>query len=167
MMVFRKSEDIKSYERIIDFYYFGFMKTNKGICTLFFLQDAKQAIIFTPHFFKRYKERGVGELDWRARKKLTTAKRIEDIASVYFQRNLIFILMETERSYGNDYHIFSPTLDGVALINWNGTQHQLQANTFIAFSMLSERQMQRIRDYLAASSGEEGYSISKPIFADG
>lgn len=127
-------------------YFMGILPAARGICTMAFYTVTKQALIFTPHFFKRYKERFSEICDWKVRNQLSVAKSILDIASVYFSRNLIVAFAQTDKSYDHLNHLFAPVSDGINLVQWNKKKKVLQSNTFINWSMVSAQQLDMIKD---------------------
>lgn len=138
-------------------FHVGLMNTYKGISTIVFYAESQQAIVFTPHFFKRYKERFSKVCDWQTRNKFDLAKSIEDIISIYISRNIGISWMETGSVFSHRTHIFAPTNDGVALLQWDKEKRLLQANTFVTMDMLNERQREMVRYseiYLSLSEEE-------------
>lgn len=148
-------------------FHIGLMNTRKGMASITFYGDSQQAVVFIPHFFKRYKERFSEVCDWKTRNRFALAKSMEDIISIYISRNLSVVWMETETVFYNKTHIFAPVNDGVALLQWDRGKKQLQANTFVTMDMLSEKQTKLVgaaRAYLALSE-EERKKFDFPDFA--
>lgn len=127
-------------------FHVGLMKTKKGDCAIAFYTDSQQAVKITPHFFFRYKERfsEYSGCDWRTRTTLAHTKTIADIIAVYLKRNMGMTWIETNSVFRNKTHIFGPVNDGVALLQWDTDRQLLQANTFITFDMLDERQTEMV-----------------------
>lgn len=126
-------------------FHIGLMDTSKGECAIAFYTGSRQALKFTPHFFKRYKERFIKICDWRARSQLSVTKSITDIITVYIKRNLAMTWIETKSVFSDKVHIFGPVNDGVALLQWDKSRKLLQANTFITNDMLDEKQAEMVR----------------------
>jgi hypothetical protein len=150
-------------------FHIGFMNTFKGVTAIAFYADSKQALIFTPHFFRRYKERMLKICDWALRNALNEAKTIEDLVGIYVKRNLGTTWIETESEFGNKVHIFAPVNDGVALLQWNKDKQLLQANTFVTNDMLNDKQLQMV-EYAKAYfrlTNEERRKYKLPDFISG
>jgi len=121
-------------------FHIGLMNTEKGVASIAFYSDSGQSVVFTPHFFKRYKERFSNVCDWKVRNRFSLAKSIEDIISIYISRNKSVVWIETDTEFYNRTHIFAPVEDGVALLQWDGKRKVLQANTFVTMDMLNKKQ---------------------------
>ena len=130
-------------------FHIGLMHTHKGVASVAFYTESKQALVYTPHFFKRYKERFSQVCDWKVRNSFSLAKSIEDIISIYISRNIGVAWIETESVFKDKTHIFAPTNDGVALLQWDSTRKVLQANTFVTMDMLNEKQTNMVRIAIA------------------
>lgn len=126
-------------------FHIGLMDTPKGECAIAFYTGSRQALKFTPHFFKRYKERFIKICDWRVRSQLSVTKSITDIITVYIKRNLAMTWIETKSVFSDKVHIFGPVNDGVTLLQWDKSRKLLQANTFITNDMLDEKQAEMVR----------------------
>lgn len=126
-------------------YHIGLMNSCRGLCAIAFFNDSNQALKFTPHFFKRYKERFLKTADWQTRNELVCAKTLSDVIAVYMKRNLSITWIETKSVFRNTVHIFGPVNDGVALLQWNKQNKVLQANTFVTEDMLDEKQAEMVR----------------------
>lgn len=114
------------------------MSTYKGTCAITFYEDASIAVSFQPHFFYRYKERFMKVCDWNTRAQLQNAKTVEDIIAIYIKRNTTLTWCQTNSKFGDMAHVFAPVNDGVALIQFDGSQPK--ANTFITEGMYSDKQ---------------------------
>ncbi len=125
-------------------FHFGLMNTNKGVCAIAFYAEGNQAIKYTPHFFRRYKERFIKTCDWQTRGQLLAAKNIIDIIAIYMKRNLTITWIETKSVFCNKVHIFGPVNDGVALLQWDKGHKLLQANTFVTLDMLNNKQAEMV-----------------------
>ncbi|MCM1140207.1 MAG: hypothetical protein NC453_16700 [Muribaculum sp.] len=126
-------------------YHIGLMNSYKGLCAIAFFNESNQALKFTPHFFKRYKERFYKIADWQTRNELTSAKALSDIVAIYMKRNLSITWIETKSVFRNTVHIFGPINDGVALLQWDKKNKVLQANTFVTEDMLDEKQYEMVQ----------------------
>lgn len=126
-------------------YHIGLMNSFKGVCAIAFFNDSNQALKFTPHFFKRYKERFSKIADWQTKNELICAKSISDVIAVYMKRNLSITWIETQSVFRNKVHIFGPVQDGVALLEWDKRNRVLQANTFVTEDMLDAKQTEMVR----------------------
>jgi len=150
-------------------FHIGLMHTFKGLSAVAFYTDSQQAVKFTPHFFKRYKERFSKVCDWRTHNQLMAAKSIEDILPIYIKRNLGTTWIETKSVFRDKMHIFAPVNDGVALIQWDKTKKLLQANTFVTLDMLDAKQTKMV-DYAKAYfslSEKERHKYKFPDFITG
>lgn len=125
-------------------YFVGLMDTHKGTATIAFFKESERAVKFTPHFFRRYRERFLAVCDWQTRNQLANATSIEDLAAIYIRRNLGIIWIETSSVFRDKVHIFAPVNDGVALLQYDKERKLLQANTFVTMDMLDERQTQMV-----------------------
>ena len=125
-------------------YHSGMMNTDKGLIMVMFYEESGQAVKYTPHFFQRYKERLLKVCDWKVRNQLNSATTQEQIATIYIQRNIGTAWIETKSVYKNKTHIFAPVPDGVTLLQWDSKHKTMQANTFITYDMLDEKQMEMI-----------------------
>lgn len=114
------------------------------MCAVAFFNDSNHALKFSPHFFKRYKERYLNIADWQTRNELMCAKTLSDVITVYMKRNLSITWIQTKSMFRNKLHIFGPVNDGVALIQWDKKAKVLQANTFVTEDMLNEKQMEMV-----------------------
>lgn len=126
-------------------FHIGLMNTLKGECAIVFYTESRQALKFTPHFFKRYKERFLKVCDWQTYNQLSSAKSIVDIIIVYIKRNLSITWIETKSVFRNKVHIFGPINDGVALLQWDKQRKLLQANTFVTMDMLNNKQTEMVK----------------------
>ena len=126
-------------------FHIGLMETEKGVCAITFYTASRQALKFTTHFFKRYKERFMKVCDWQTYNQLSLAKSTIDIISVYVKRNLSMTWIETKAVFRNKVHIFGPINDGVALIQWDRHRRLLQANTFVTMDMLNKKQTEMVK----------------------
>ena len=159
----------KSRQWIWGSFHIGLMNTYKGIASIAFYTESKQALVFTPHFFKRYKERLLNVCDWKVRNQFDLAKSIEDIISIYISRNISIAWIETESVFRNKTHIFAPVNDGVALLQWDSEKKLLQANTFVTMDMLNDKQLEMVkaaRAYLSLPV-EERKKFKFPDFIQG
>lgn len=150
-------------------FHIGLMNTYKGIASIAFYTDSKQALVFTPHFFKRYKERFSSVCDWKVRNQFSLVKSIEDIISIYISRNIGIAWIETQSVFRNKTHIFAPVNDGVALLQWDSEKKLLQANTFVTMDMLNDKQLEMVnaaRAYLSLPI-EERKKYKYPDFIQG
>ena len=148
-------------------YHIAFMETSRGIMTLAFYEKTQQTIVYTPHFFRRYKERMYNIADWKLRLRLDSANSIEDIAKIYIERNPCSAWIRTRSVFYNKMHIFSPVSDGVALMQWNTDRQVLQGNTFVTPDMLNEKQIKMAEDaiYYLSLDQEERTKLNFPDFA--
>lgn len=126
-------------------YHIGLMNSYKGQCAVAFFNESNQALKFTPHFFKRYKERFNHIADWQTRNELVSAKTLTDVMAIYMKRNLSITWIETKSVFRNKVHIFGPVQDGVALLQWDKNSKVLQANTFVTENMLDDKQAERVK----------------------
>lgn len=141
-------------------YHIGLMHSDKGMYAVAFFNDSNQALKFSPHFFRRYKERYLNIADWQTRNELICAKSLSDIITVYMKRNLSITWIQTKTVFRNKLHIFSPVNDGVALIQWDKKAKMLQANTFVTEDMLNEKQMKMVKYakiYMSLSEEQKKY----------
>lgn len=122
----------------------GLMRTKKGDAAIVVYSDVDQALVMTPHFFDRYLERCLYQVDWKTRLKLMKAKTEVDIMEVYFSRNPFITWIETDVVFYNRTHIFAPVHDGVALLQWDKKLGLLKANTFVTEDMLDEKQLKML-----------------------
>ena len=150
-------------------FHIGLMNTYKGTASITFYTDSKQALVYTPHFFKRYKERFSKVCDWRTRNKFDLAKSFEDIISIYVSRNIRVAWIETDTVFSDKTHIFAPIDDGVALLQWDDKKKVLQANTFVTMDMLNEKQTEMVNIAWAYLSlpAEEKKKFKLPDFIRG
>lgn len=150
-------------------FHIGLMNTYKGISPIVFYTESKQALVYTPHFFKRYKERFSQVCDWQTRNRFDLAKSIEDIISIYISRNIGVAWIETEAVFHNKSHIFAPINDGVALLQWDSDKKLLQANTFVTMNMLNNKQLKMVKIAMAylSLSPEEKKKFKMPDFIQG
>lgn len=159
----------KSRQWIWSSFHIGLMNTFKGLVAIAFYTESQQALVFTPHFFKRYRERFYKVCDWKVRNKFDLSKSIEDIISLYVSRNIGIAWIETEAVFRNKTHIFSPVNDGVALLQWDSDRKLLQANTFVTMDMLNGKQLEMVKYakiYLSLSP-EERKKYDFPDFIQG
>lgn len=150
-------------------FHIGLMNTYKGIASIAYYTESHQALVFTPHFFRRYRERFSKVCDWKVRNQFSLAKSIEDIISLYISRNLGIAWIETEAVFSHKTHIFAPVNDGVALLQWDSAKKVLQANTFVTMDMLNDKQIAMVnaaRAYLALPE-EERKKYKFPDFVQG
>lgn len=126
-------------------YHIGLMNSFKGICAVAFFDKSNHALKFSPHFFKRYKERYSRISDWQTRNELMRAKALVDIIAIYMKRNLSITWIETKSVFRHKIHIFGPVNDGVALLQWDKKAKVLQANTFVTEDMLDEKQQEMVK----------------------
>lgn len=139
-------------------YHFGLMNTFKGTAAIAFFADKHQSMTFTPHFFKRYKERYLKAGDWRVCNKLLGADTVEELVPIYMRRNLSTAWIETKSVFCDKTHIFAPVNDGVALIQWDKKTQRLQANTFLTMDMLNKNQTEMVlyaRQYFSLPPDEQ------------
>lgn len=127
--------------RVLDAYHVGLVDTPRGKCALTFLLSSHNVLQITPHFAERYKERYSKVSEWNTRGALVAAKTFEEIIKIFIIRNHDIIWVETKTAFRNKLHIFAPIPDGVMLLQWDRKRQLLQANTFITYDMLSEKQM--------------------------
>ena len=118
----------------------GIVPTHKGTCPTLFYSAAGAAVMFTPHFFKRYRERMMDFTSWPEYSEFYSCKDTESLACLFVKRNADIVWINTDSVYGDIQHIFSPVKDGVALVQWDMKKDQLRANTFITFDMLNDDQ---------------------------
>lgn len=159
----------KSKQWVWSSFHIGLMNTDRGIASIAFYTDSQQALVFTPHFFRRYKERFSKVCDWKVRNQFDIAKSIEDIISIYISRNIGIAWIETQSVFDSKTHIFSPVSDGVALLQWDNDRKRLQANTFVTMDMLNKKQIEMVnagRAYLSLSV-EERKKYKFPDFIQG
>lgn len=126
-------------------FHIGLMNSYKGLCAVACFGENNKALKFTPHFFKRYKERYLKVADWQTRNRLICAKTMIDIITIYMERNLSIAWIETKNVFRHTVHIFGPVNDGVALLQWDKQNKVLQANTFVTEDMLDEKQTQMVK----------------------
>ncbi len=129
-------------------------------------EQENKAVKYTPHFFMRYKERMMKVCDWRLKNQLASADTLKKIVVVYMQRNLGTAWVETESVYKDKIHIFAPVPDGVSLLQWDDKHKVMQANTFITYDMLGEKQngmVQMLKDYIKLNT-EERKTIDSLLF---
>ena len=146
----------------------GLMNTHKGLMVLAFFEKEQLAVKYSPHFFRRYKERMLNNdnCNWKLKNQLTSAKTQEQIISLYIQRNLGTSWIQTESVYKEKTHIFAPVTDGVTLMQWDSLHKTLQANTFITYDMLDEKQSKMIEDLNKYNdlNEEEQQRLKNPLF---
>lgn len=150
-------------------FHLGLMNTYKGLSSIAFYTESQQALVFTPHFFKRYRERFSKVCDWKVRNRFDLAKSIEDIISIYISRNIGVAWIETESVFDNKTHIFAPIYDGVALLQFDNEKKRLQANTFVTMDMLNNKQIEMVniaKAYLSLPP-EERKKFKFPDFIQG
>lgn len=145
LLLYTQSGTGKSRQWNMTSFHIGLMTTYRGTCAIAFYKQGKQALKFTQHFFKRYKERFGKLADWQTRNSLMQARTVSDIISVYFKRNLSMTWIETKSVFRDKVHIFGPINDGVALLQWHKDRKLLQANTFVTMDMLDEKQLQMVK----------------------
>ena len=127
-------------------YHIGLMNTKKGLMALAFFADDNVTVKYTPHFFRRYKERMLSsDIDWTLRNELIKADTQKKIVMVYIKRNLGTVWVETGAVYKEKNHIVAPTHDGVTLLQWSNTLKVYQANTFVTYNMLSDKQREMLK----------------------
>lgn len=126
-------------------YHIGLMNSFKGMCAIAFFDKSNHALKFSPHFFKRYKERFSDIADWQTRNELMRGKTLSDVIAVYMKRNLSITWIETKSVFFNKVHVFGPVNDGVALLQWDKKAKVLQANTFVTENMLNEKQKEMVK----------------------
>lgn len=126
-------------------YHVGLLNPYKGLCAVAFFKESNHALKFSPHFFKRYKERYMEIADWKTRNELMRAKTLSDIIAVYMKRNLSITWIQTKSVFRDTIHIFGPVNDGVALLQWDKKSKVLQANTFVTENMLNEKQKEMVK----------------------
>lgn len=138
-----KSDNSPNFYWIMaEYIMFGLIDTAEGVYAIAFYLDVEQALLLTPHFFERYKERMFESVaPWQIRQQLILAKSTPEIMKVYFSENPSITWIETENVFHNRTHIFAPVNDGVALLQWDKKMQLLKANTFITESMLNENQL--------------------------
>lgn len=144
ILIYTQIKDAHPKEWSLVSFHIGLMNTSKGMCAIAFYTQSLQAIKFTTHFFRRYKERFEKVCDWQARSQLALSKSVVDIISVYMRRNLSMTWIETRSVFRNKTHIFGPVNDGVALLQWDKHKKLLQANTFVTMDMLDDKQMEMV-----------------------
>lgn len=168
LLSYRQTGVGKSKHWVFDVYYIGLIRQKDCDYVVIFYEDANQALVITPHFLYRYKERfSTSPLcDWRTRANLIRSKNIFEIASVYLERNLSVTWIETDVAFRGNVHIFAPIPDGVALLQWASGADVLQANTFVSFDMLSNKQINMVQQanlYLSMTE-EERSRYATPDF---
>lgn len=127
-------------------YHIGLMNTKKGLMALAFYADDGVTVKYTPHFFRRYKERMLeSDIGWGLKSELLKADTLKKVIQVYIKRNLGTVWVETGAVYKEKNHIVAPTHDGVTLLQWSSTLKVYQANTFITYSMLSDKQREILK----------------------
>lgn len=147
-------------------FHIGLMNTPKGMCAIAFYTNSQQAIKFTSHFFRRYKERYERICDNETRSQLSLSESVVDIISIYMKRNPSMTWIETHSVFRDNIHIFCPVNDGVALLQWNKKRKLLQANTFITMDMLDDKQREMVnyaRIY-SSLSDEQRNGFQRPDF---
>ena len=147
-------------------YHAAIMNTSRGQMIVTFYEENEQAVKYTPHFFQRYKERLMRVADWKLRNALNAADTQEKIATLYIQRNLGTAWIETKSVYKNKLHVFAPVPDGVTLLQWDDKYKTMQANTFITYDMLDQKQLDMVtslKEY-GKLSEEERKNVSDPTF---
>jgi hypothetical protein len=161
-----KSGSNKNYGWNWNSVHLGLMNTYKGANAIAFFEDSNQALRFTPHFFRRYKERFLQIADWKTRNRLNAAKSIVDIISIYVERNSSIAWIETKSIFRDKVHIFGPVNDGVVLIQYDKSNNILQANTFVTEDMLDAKQLEMVdyaRTYFSLTK-EERQKFQLPDF---
>ena len=123
----------------------GLMQTFKGECAILFYEDSSVGVLVRSHFFSRYKERMLLDCDWKTKLQLNATKTLYDVISLYIRRNNDAALMKTDTKFGNKQHIFVPVKDGVALYQFDEKKEQIQCNTFVTNSMLSNQQKNMVK----------------------
>lgn len=151
-----------------DVYYVGIVTDNGCDYAVMFYEEADQALVVTPHFLYRYQERFSKSVlcDWKVKAQLLRCKNACEIIPVYLRRNLSVTWIETGVAFYNNIHIFAPTPDGVALLQWRSDTDVLQANTFVSFDMLSNKQISMVQQanlYLSMTE-EEKSRYASPDF---
>ena len=147
-------------------YHAAIMNTARGTMIVAFYEENNQAVKYTPHFFQRYKERLMNVADWKLKNALNAADTQEKIATLYIQRNLGTAWMETKSVYNDKLHIFAPVPDGVTLLQWDSKNKTMQANTFITYDMLDQKQLDMVTSLkkYANLSKEEREKADDPTF---
>lgn len=125
-------------------YHYGLLKAGNKLCAIAYCRDKGQAIKYTPHFFRRYKERFGHVCGWQARGELLASQNLTDLMAIYIKRNVGIVWIETEAVFRDKVHIFGVVNDGVVLLQWDNSRKVLQANTFVTFDMLDEKQAQMV-----------------------
>lgn len=135
----------------------GSVKENwkEGKSSLFLMETGKERYMlagsrhtilrFTPHFFKRYKERMILEGDPDIKALLGSAKDLLQVATVFCMRNMTRIIV-FEKSDKDRYGMtesLCPVKDGVILCTETRKMTFIQANTFLTKGALNR--MQRVR----------------------
>lgn len=139
-------------------YHVGFMNTSRGMMVLAFFAEKKMAVKYTTHFFQRYKSRMLEVCDWKTKGALLSADTNEKIVATYIQRNLGSSWIETQSVYKDKTHVFAPVPDGVALMQWDDKRKTMQANTFVTYKMLDEKQngmIERLVEFSKLSNEEQ------------
>lgn len=147
-------------------YHMGIMNTERGSMALSFYLSENMAIKHTRHFFNRYKERLMKVCDWWTRNQLVSADTYDKLVILYLQRNQKTSLIRTNSVYKNKKHIFAPTMDGVTLMQWDEQYRSMQANTFITYDMLDEKQRRMLSDTVkyCNMSADEQDRLDDPLF---
>lgn len=128
-------------------FHIGLMQTSKGLSAIAFYEGHKQAIKFTSHFFRRYKQRMMNICDicdWKLRNQLNRATTVEEVIPIYVKRNIGITWIETNSVFRDKVHIFAPVNDGVVLLQWDKSKKLLQANTFVTLDMLDDKQLEMV-----------------------
>lgn len=144
------------------------MQTEKGLIVLSFYEEQGMALALTQHLLNRYKERVLKVCDWKLRNKLNMATDDKDLITTFVSRNSSLYWVQTSSVYGNKYHIFSPCTDGVILAQWDNKHKRFQANTFVTFDMLDNKQMEMVhiaKNYSKLSE-EERAKVKVPDFVN-
>lgn len=126
-------------------YHVGLMHSCKGLYAIACFTESNNALKFSPHFFRRYKERFMEIADWQTRNELDNTKSLKDVIAIYMKRNLSITWIQTKTVFCDTVHIFGPVNDGVALLQWDKRVKVLQANTFLTENMLNEKQMEMVK----------------------
>lgn len=129
----QKKLQVATFVRVIN--------TSRGVGGVFFFSDNSQPLIVTPHFLERYKERYMGVCGATTLGLLRKAESHFDILKVFVRENHTLALVDTNISYDSKHHIFAPTNQGIALIEWDENKQVLQANTFITYKMMNKHQL--------------------------
>lgn len=156
----------KTYHWTWASYHAAIMNTARGKMIVAFYEENNLAVKHTSHFFQRYKERLMNVADWKLKNALKAADTQEKIATLYIQRNLGTAWVETKSVYKDKFHIFAPVPDGVTLLQWDNKNKTMQANTFVTYNMLDQKQLDMVtslKEY-ANLSKEEKKKVDDPIF---